>query len=113
MDNSTRYYSDKQEKSVCKLLDGQQISNSGAGRFRKGDVQVKRASLLVECKTVTSKKNSVSISEEWIKKNKEEAFSNRLDNSCIAFNFGPDEPNYFIIDEKLMQFLVDKLEEDI
>lgn len=35
----------------------------------------------------------------------------RLDNSCIAFNFGPDQPNYYVINEKLMKFLVEKLEE--
>ena len=37
---STRYYSDKQEKSVCKSLNGKQVSNSGAGLFKKGDVVV-------------------------------------------------------------------------
>lgn len=109
---STRHYSSNQEKAVASLLGGYQISNSGAGKFKKGDVQVQKASLLVECKTCTSKKESFSIKEDWIKKNKEEAFENRLDNSCIAFNFGPDEPNYFVINESLMRFLVEKLEEE-
>ena len=36
--NSTRYYSDKHEKSICKALGGVQNSNSGAGLFAKGDV---------------------------------------------------------------------------
>ena len=57
-------------------------------------------------------KSSFSIKQDWILKNKDEAFSQRLSNSCVAFNFGPDKPNYYCIDEKLMKFLVEKLEED-
>lgn len=110
---STRYFSDIHEKSICKLLDAEQTSNSGAGRFKKGDVIQKDASLLIECKTVMTPKNSVSIKKEWILKNKEEAFENRLDNSCIAFNFGPGENSYFVINESLMEFLVEKLKEDL
>jgi hypothetical protein len=111
---STRYFSDIQEKSVCRLLNAVQQSNSGAGKFSKGDCVQKEASMLIECKTVVSDKSSVSIKKEWIDKNREEKFSRRLSNSCIAFNFGPNQSNYFIIDEKLMRFLVDKLiEEDV
>lgn len=109
---ATRYFSDIQEKSVCKLLDAKQQSNSGAGKFRKGDCIQKEASMLIECKTAMTEKDSVSIKKSWINKNKEEKFSQRLSNSCLAFNFGPNQPNYFIIDEKLMRFLVDKLKEE-
>ena len=109
--DSTRYYSDLQEKSVCKLLGAKQTPNSGAGRWRKGDCHQEEASLLIECKTCMAEKNSFSIKKDWIEKNKEEAFNNRLSNTCIAFNFGPEQKNYFIIDEKLMSFLVDRLAE--
>lgn len=109
---STRYYSDIQEKYICALLEAKQTSNSGAGLFRKGDCIQRDASLLIECKTVLSEKDSVSIKKEWITKNKEESFSQRLSNSCIAFNFGPGQPNYFVIDETLMRFLTEKLKED-
>ena len=109
---STRYYSDKHEKSVCKALNAYQQSNSGAGKFRKGDVYNSKASLLIECKTCMTDKSSFSIKQDWILKNKDEAFSQRLSNSCVAFNFGPDKPNYYCIDEKLMKSLVEKLEED-
>ena len=109
---STRDFSSKQEQGVAKLLNGKVNANSGAGKWRKGDVQVPQASLLVECKTVTSEKSSFSIKADWINKNKNEAHANRLDNHCIAFNFGPDKPNYFVIDEKLMLFLVEKLSEE-
>lgn len=111
-EGTTRYYSDIQEKSVCKLLNAYQQSNSGAGLFRKGDCVQKEALLLIECKTCMTDKESISIKKEWITKNKEERFTQRLSNSCVAFNFGPNQPNYFIIDEKLMKFLVEKLIEE-
>lgn len=110
--NSTRYYSNAQEERVAKMLNAYRQPNSGATLFSAGDVYNKKASLLIECKTCTSNKDSFSIKKDWIDKNKEEARSKRLLNSCIAFSFGPYEPNYFIIDEKLMRFLVEKLEED-
>lgn len=110
---STRYFSSRQEQSVAKLLGGYANSSSGSGLFSKGDVVIKDASLLVECKTCVIPKESFSIKKDWITKNKEEAFAMRLDNQCVAFNFGPDMPNYFVIDEKLMAFLVDKLREEL
>lgn len=109
---STRYYSDMQEKSVVKLVGGQQVSNSGAGKFRKGDVHHDGASMLIECKTSTSDKSSISIKKEWIDKNKEEAFTQRLSNTAIAVTFAPGTENYFLIDESLFRFLVGKLEEE-
>ena len=111
-EESTRYYSDIQEKSVCKALNGIQNPNSGAAHFRKGDVVQRDASLLIECKTVMSHKDSISIKKNWIDKNKEEAASSKLFYNCIAFNFGPKEDNYYVIDERLMKFLVEKLIED-
>jgi len=110
--NSTRYFSDLQEEQICKLLNATKTPNSGAGKWRKGDAIQEEASLLIECKTLETSKNSFSIKKEWIEKNKEESFFQRLNNSCIAFNFGPNENNYFIIDEKLMKFLVEKLIEE-
>ena len=109
---ATRYYSNKQEQSVCKALGGVQTSNSGAAKFSAGDVIVKDASLLVECKTTLTEKESFSIKREWLTKNKGEAFAMRLDNSCLAFNFAPNTSNYYVIDEKMMKFLVEKLKEE-
>ena len=40
-------------------------------------------------------KESISIKKEWITKNKEERFTQRLSNSCVAFNFGPNQPKLF------------------
>lgn len=109
---ATRYYSDQHEKSVCRALGAVQTSNSGAGKWEKGDVVHAASSTLIECKTVMTEKQSVSIKKEWIDKNREEAFSNRLDNSCLCINFGPGTDNYYVISEKLMKFLVQKLEEE-
>lgn len=109
---STRYFSTQQEEDICKKLNATRQPNSGAGHFRKGDVINYDASLLIEAKTVTKDKDSFSIKKDWIKKNKEEAFTQRVFNGCIAFNFGPTQENYFVINEKLMKFLVEKLEEE-
>lgn len=112
--NSTRYYSNIQEQKVAALLGGYQTSNSGASNFSKGDVICKEASLLVECKTCTANKDSFSIKKEWISKNKQEAKMSHLTNSIIAFNFGPDsKQNYFVIDEELAKYLIDKIKEDL
>lgn len=109
--NSTRYYSEQQEKYVANLLDGVLTSNSGAGLFKKGDIIQKNASLLIECKTCINDKESFSIKKEWLIKNNNEKKLMHLDNDCLCFNFGPNTNNYFIINETLMRFLVDKLEE--
>ena len=109
---STRYYSDIQEKEVCRELGAIQQPNSGAGKFRKGDVVQKESSFLIECKTCTSDKDSFSIKKEWIKKNKEERYTQRLSNSCIAFNFGPHQENYYVIDSNLMKYLVEQLSKE-
>ena len=109
---STRYYSNLQEDDICEKFNATRQPNSGAGRFRKGDVINYLASILIEAKTCTSEKDSFSIKKEWISKNKDEAFTQRVFNGCIAFNFGPNQSNYFVIDEKLMKFLIEKLEEE-
>lgn len=109
---STRYYSDAHEKSVCKALNAHQQPNSGAAKFNKGDVVQQDASLLIECKTCMQPKEAVSVKKEWIIKNKEEAHSVRLSNSCVCINFEPGGENYYVISEKLMKFLVEKLSED-
>lgn len=110
--NSTKYYSNKQEKAVSNLLSGYVNSASGAGLFKKGDITIRDASLLIECKTTMTEKTSFSIKSEWLEKLKKEANSQRIFNTALAFNFAPDGHNYFVIDEKLMKFLVDKLREE-
>lgn len=111
--NSTRFYSRKQEEHVANKLEGYVVVNSGAGLFNKGDVVINRASCLIECKTCLTDKNSFSIKKDWIEKNKEEANEMRLDNNALCFSFGPESKQYYIIDEKLMSFLINKLADEI
>lgn len=110
--NCTRFYSAQQEEEVARVVNGTRQSNSGAGHFNKGDVINRNASILVECKCSTTNKDSFSIKKEWFEKNKQESFGARTSNQCIAFNFGPDSDSLYIIDKKLMKFLIEKLEED-
>lgn len=114
-EGTTRYFSENQEKAVCKLV-GEDIcfrtSNSGAGLWRKGDAICKKASMLIECKTCTADKDSFSIKKEWFEKNNKEKKDQRLLNSSIAFNFGPNQKNYFIIDENLFKYLIERLIEE-
>ena len=108
--DATRTFSDEHEKSVCKAIGAKQSANSGATAFRKGDVYTDN--FLVECKCCMSEKASVSIKQEWLTKNKEEAFAMRKMFSALCINFKPKGENYYVIDQKLMQYLVEHLEED-
>lgn len=108
---TTREASSAQEEYIAKKFHGSRTPNSGAGRFKKGDV-ILNCGLLVECKTCMTNKSSFSIKKEWLTKNAEEAFTNRNSTSCLVFNFGPGEKNYFIVDEFLMSYLVEKLEQE-
>lgn len=104
----TRFYSNKQEKKVAKAVGGKQVVNSGATAFEKGDVQTDN--ILIECKTCIENKKSFSIKKEWLEKNKEEAFAMGKDYSVLAFNFGSNSENYYIIDERTFKILKDELE---
>lgn len=107
---NTRKYSDIQEKHVAKVLNGKKNANSGATAFIKGDVQLDK--FLIECKTVTKKKSSVSIKEEWLDKLKKEAFSMNKPYSMLAFNFEPNGKNFYILDEKFIYYIVQLLNEE-
>lgn len=107
---STRYFSDRQEKQIVKELGGKQVSNSGATSFHKGDINMNK--FLIEAKTVTKHKDSFSVKLAWLLKNKEEAFAMNRPYNALAFNFGPDEDNYYIIDEKLFKILLSHLQEN-
>ena len=105
---NTRHYSSKQEKSVATAISGKQTANSGATPFQKGDVLSDK--FLLECKTKTTDSESVSIKKEWIEKNKREALFMGKEYQALAFNYGPNQPNYYIIDEYLFQELLEYLE---
>ena len=102
--------SQKQEERIARMVNGRTQPNSGGTRFGGGDVHTKE--LLIEAKTSMSNKASVSIKKEWLDKAKEQAFEQAKDNYVLAFNFGPGEPNFFVIDERLFCQLVKYLEEE-
>lgn len=106
----TRYFSKKQETKVAKTLDGRVQANSGATDFKKGDVVIPKL-MLLECKTKTSHSESISVKKEWITKNKQESLFMGLPYQSVCFSFGPDEPNYFIIDEYMMSEFIQYLKE--
>ena len=97
----TRYYSSKQEKAVAKIVKGYQTPNSGATMWIKSDVLSDKIS--IECKTKTSHTDSMSIKKEWLEKNAKEALFMGKPYSVLAFSFGPDEKNYYILDEYTFQ----------
>ena len=110
MNRPTRFYSSRQEKKVAKAVGGKQVSNSGATAFNKGDVT--SDNFLIECKTCVEDKKSFSIKKDWLDKNKEEAFEMGKAYSALAFNFGPDSENYYVIDERLFKRLKEAVEND-
>lgn len=99
---ATRFYSSKQETTVAKNLGGQTTKNSGATLFQKGDIILDNL-LLVECKTKTTHADSISIKKNWLEKNKSEALFMGKKYNTLAFNFGPNEENYYILDESLFE----------
>lgn len=106
--NPTRYYSHKQETAVARATGGKLISNSGATMFAKGDLTTDQ--FLIECKTKTTHTDSISIKKAWLEKNQQEALFMGKKYSAVVFNFGPDEPNHYIIDEYLFQELLEYLQ---
>ena len=95
----TRYFSNRQEKRVAKVIGGKQVVNSGATAFQKGDISTD--DWLLECKTKTKPSESIVIHKEWLEKNEEEAFAMGKNHSALCFNFGDLHfpKNYYIISE--------------
>ena len=105
----TRTYSSQQEKRVAAKFNGERTLNSGATPFQKGDVMLDK--IMVECKTKVTPSESISIKKEWLEKNEKEALFMGKEYSVLAFNYGPNEKNYYIIDEYLFETLVGKLQD--
>ena len=100
----TRWYSNRQEKKVAKVVGGRQTANSGATAFQKGDVITQ--DWLIECKTKTHDCSSFTIKKDWLLKNEEEAFAMGKNNSALCFDFGPTaDRRYYVIPEGLFEIL--------
>jgi len=109
--NSTKYYSQKHEESVAKALKGSVVKGSGASKFSLGDVRVSDK-ILIECKTSTEEKQSYSVKKSVLEKIAQESREMRRYFSILAFNFGPNTENYYIIDEDTVKFLVECINEN-
>lgn len=107
---ATRDYSDLQEKQISKLVNGKVQSNSGGTRFGGGDIVTE--TFLIEAKTPTKTQTSFSIKEEWITKAKEQAFEQGKSNSALAIRFDPQGDDYFLVDKRLFQHLVQMLDKE-
>lgn len=108
---TTRDASNRQESKVAKIVGGKKTANSGAPMFTGGDVTSEQ--FLIECKTKMKPSDSISIKKEWLTKIKEEASFVGKKHTALVFNFGPDEPNYAIVDMYLFNSLLDALEKGL
>ena len=100
-----------QENDIARLLEGKVQSNSGGTRFGGGDVQTEQ--FFIEAKTPTKEQTSFSIKKEWVDKMQEQAFEQGKYQSALAFRFEPGGQDYFVIDSKLMKFLVQCCEKNL
>lgn len=105
---NTRKYSKKQENYVAKKFGGKTTANSGAAKFSGGDVRLDN--FLIECKTKITNSTSITIKKDWLEKIKEEAYEHRKENYALCFNFGENTNNYYIIDEPLMKWLIENIQ---
>ena len=107
----TRFYSSAQEKKVAKAVSGVRTPNSGATKFKKGDISTDQ--FLIECKTLTDNRKSMTIQKDWLEKNEEEAFAMGKPYSALCFDYGPDsKTRYYVIPEKLFIRLQQFLKEE-
>jgi hypothetical protein len=109
--NSTRYYSDRQERRTAKNLGGKVQVSSGSSQFLKGDVVTENC--LIECKTATSEKKSFSIKKEWLEKIETQSFEMGKKFPILAFDFGDcSGENYYVINERVMKQLIEYLDQN-
>lgn len=108
---STKYYAERQEQYVAKILGGRVQPGSGCGKFSKSDVRA--GDFLVECKTAMTEKQAFSVKRDWLSKLKSEALMNHKGMYALAFNFGAEaEHNYFVLDEKTFILMKEAYEKE-
>ena len=108
--DSTKYFSERQEQYVAKILGGRVQPGSGNGKYSKSDVRA--GDFLIECKTAMTAKQAFSVKKDWLEKLRAEALMNHKSMYTLAFNFGAEaEHNYFVLDEKTFILLKEAFEE--
>ena len=107
---NTRKLSNAQEKEVAKIIGGRVQPNSGAGDFKKGDVKHKYA--MVECKTSATTKKSYSVKWDDLMKLKKTRIEMGLPYAALAFNFGPNTENFYVVSEREFNAFLDMIERE-
>ena len=108
--SSMRYFSAVQENNIAKNIGGKTTVNSGGSYFAAGDITTN--DFLIEAKTTTKPKDSFSIKKEWLTKNNLERMQLGKPYCALAFQFAPNSPNYYVIDENLFKKLLEYMEGD-
>lgn len=103
---STKYYSNKQENRVARLLNGKVVPASGGGKFNKGDILI-NDDFLLECKTSVEPKKSFNIKKEWLEKINEQAFEMGAECGGLIFDFGEDK-DYVVLDINIFKKLLNE-----
>ncbi len=91
----TRHFSKKQEQKGNSFLGLNNVPNSGATAFMKGDGMDEY--LLMEWKTLTKEQKTRVIHKEWFTTQKQETFAMGRTISAVGFDFG-DGNNYIAVD---------------
>lgn len=108
---TTRQVSSAQEKRIEKALGAKRTTNSGAGKFDKGDLFI-GSDWLIEAKTCMEPRKSFSIKRDWLDKLKEEQFATSKLYRTLCFDFGDEKDRYYILDEHTFKQLIELLKND-
>lgn len=101
--NDSKSISLIQENRVANLFNGKRTPQSGAGKWRHGDVL--SDNFLVECKTSLTPKPSYSIKKDILDKADRQRREMMKPFYAQAFTFGDDE-DFFILPTKSMLYLI-------
>lgn len=98
-----------QEKQIANFLGGAVTPGSGGTKFGGGDIITD--TMLIEAKTVTTEKLSISLKKEWLDKVEEQAFEQGKYMSAVAVRFEPHGTDYYVVNETVFKSMLRALEE--
>lgn len=93
----------EQEERIAKLFSGARTTQSGGGKWKKGDVL--SDSFLIECKTTVTEKTAYSIKKEVLDKADSQRREMMLPFYAQAFTFG-DDKDFIILPANAMRHLL-------
>lgn len=96
--DSTRYYSNIQEKNVANFLSGKVVAGSGSDKFAPGDVKTDK--YLIECKTHVKETNIIEFqSSHWDQIVSEAARCGRFPVLCVDNGTQKIETTFILTNE--------------